>query len=173
MTLLATKLLNQTLATQDSPFWHFGLTNAPGPTMPLYLCGAKLQLWTVVTPLSAGLGLVFGVTSYLDKLSISFTADRMAVPDPDFLEACIDRSFAAHVTTCGALLLKQPELPQQPQRRRVHPGLAAMSQGAATAAPAHKSMRKAARKTSSGAAAKPALARTTASNGVATRVKAP
>jgi len=83
------------LKEKRTPFFHFGLTNAPGPTVPMYLCGAQWQGWTALVPRSHGFGLGFAVTSYLDKLWISFTADRKAVPDPALIEQCIDRSVAA------------------------------------------------------------------------------
>ncbi len=127
VTLLASKMFTQALGS-DNPFFHFGLSNAPGPTVPLFLCGAKLQAWTVVIPLSPGLGLAFGVTSYIDKLTISFTADRTAVPDPEFFQACLDRSMEAHVKASEAMLEQNPRLLQQrvTAKRRVHPGMAAM-----------------------------------------------
>ena len=97
LTMLAAKLFTQAgLDEERTPFFHFGLSNAPGPTVPMYLCGAKLQAWTVLVPLSHGFGLGFAVTSYMDKLMIAFTADRKAVPDPEFFERCMDRSCAAH-----------------------------------------------------------------------------
>ena len=79
-------------------------------------------------PLSHGFGLGFAVTSYLDKLTISLTADRKAVPDPEFFEQCIDDSCAAHLAAAAAVLRRHPELLLQasPARRRAHPGMAAM-----------------------------------------------
>ena len=137
VTLLASKLFSQTLAS-DSPLFHFGLSNAPGPTVPLYLCGAKLQAWTVVIPLTSGLGLAFGVTSYMDKLCISFTADRRSVPDPEFFEACLQRSVDAHMLGADAMLRKHPELLKQSGKLagRTHPGMAAMGRSAMNDAPA-------------------------------------
>jgi diacylglycerol O-acyltransferase / wax synthase len=134
ITMLASKLLTQSLGSDDAtPFFHFGLSNAPGPTVPLYLCGAKLQAWTVVIPLFNSLGLAFGVTSYLDKLTMSFTADRAAVPDPEFLQACLERSFQAHLSAANAAIRKHPQLLQAVSavKRRAHPGMAAMGRAAA------------------------------------------
>ena len=134
ITMLASKLLTQSLGSDDAtPFFHFGLSNAPGPTVPLYLCGAKLQAWTVLIPLFNSLGLAFGVTSYLDKLTMSFTADRAAVPGRR-RQACLDRSFAAHLKGANEMLRKHPRLltAASPVKRRAHPGMAAMGRGAAT-----------------------------------------
>ena len=131
LTMLASKLFTQAGLMKDStPIFHFGLSNAPGPTVPMYLCGAKLQAWTVLVPLAHGFRLGFAVTSYMDKLMISFTADREAVPDPEFFEQCVDRSCAAHVAAASKVLRKHPELLRQASQvqRRAHPGLASMKQ---------------------------------------------
>ena len=127
--MLAAKLFTQIgFKEERTPFFHFGLSNAPGPTMPMYLCGAKLQAWTVMVPLSHGFGLGFAVTSYVDRLSISFTADRKAMPDPEFFEHCIDRSFSVHLDAANEVLRKHPELLQHAGQapRRAHSGMVAM-----------------------------------------------
>jgi hypothetical protein len=74
------------------------------------------------------------VTSYLDKLTMSFTADRAAVPDPEFLQACLDRSFRAHLSAANAAIRKQPQLLQAVSavKRRAHPGMAAMGRAVTT-----------------------------------------
>jgi WS/DGAT/MGAT family acyltransferase len=129
VTMLAAKLFTQAGLKEDrTPFFHFGLSNAPGPTVPMYLCGAKLQAWTVLVPLSHGFGLGFAVTSYMDKLVISFTADRKAMPDPEFFERCIERSCAAHRNAADKVLRKHPELLANVSTapRRAHPGMASM-----------------------------------------------
>jgi diacylglycerol O-acyltransferase len=148
ITMLASKLLTQSLGSDDAtPFFHFGLSNAPGPTQPLYLCGAKLQAWTVVIPLLNSLGLAFGVTSYLDKLTMSFTADRAAVPDPEFLQSCLDRSYFAHLAGANEILRRHPQLLKaaSPVQRRAHPGMAAMGRGSELAAASPTPVRRKAR----------------------------
>lgn len=146
VTMLAAKLFTQAgLKEERIPFFHFGLSNAPGPMVPMYLCGAKLQAWTVLVPLSHGMGLGFAVTSYLDRLTISFTADRKAVPDPEFLEQCVNRSFEAHLRGANQVFKKHPALLQsatgKPESLRSHPGMAAMARlsgGPATATPPNR-----------------------------------
>jgi WS/DGAT/MGAT family acyltransferase len=129
--MLATKLMVQTgLMDSKAPLFHFGLSNAPGPTVPMYLCGAKMLAWTVMVPCATGLGLGFAVTSYIDRLTIAFTADREAVSDPEFLEACVERSYQAHVVAANKAFSKQPDLLVRDTQlqRRAHPGLVAMQQ---------------------------------------------
>ena len=134
VTMLATKLMVQTgLLDTKAPLFHFGLSNAPGPTMPMYLCGAKMLAWTVMVPCATGLGLGFAVTSYIDRLTIAFTADREAVADPAFLEVCIERSYQAHVAGANKAFRQHPELLEQKTQapRRAHPGMAAMQRSEA------------------------------------------
>src|SRR5262249_33946372 len=113
-----------------APFANFCLSNVPGPDVPLYLCGAELKYWSVVAPLPQGIGLFFGVTSYRDRIFISPTADRAMVPDPEFLEACIERSMKEHVAAAERLFVAHPELLAPPRQaetaRRAHPGMQAM-----------------------------------------------
>ena len=142
ITMLASKLMSQTgMMGQRNPFFHFGLSNAPGPTVPMYLCGAQMLAWTVMVPLSNGLGLAFAVTSYVDRLTISFTADRQALPDPEAFEHCVLRSFEAHVTAANKAFKRNPSLLEEPAThakvRRSHPGMAAMDR-MASAGPAPK-----------------------------------
>ena len=150
ITMLAAKMFTQAgLKETRTPFFHFGLSNAPGPTVPMYLCGAKLQAWTVVVPLSHGFGLGFAVTSYMDRLTISFTACRKAVPDPEFLERCVDRSFAAHLEAVNGLFKNNPSLLESSKnksdRQRSHPGMAAMAKLAGDAAKSDDRTRKSAK----------------------------
>jgi hypothetical protein len=44
-----------------------------------------------------GLRLGHVVHSYIDKVTLTFTADRDAVPDPDFYAQCIQKSFDEHM----------------------------------------------------------------------------
>jgi len=73
--------------------FNVGISNVPGPTVPLYLKGAELKFWSVVAPLADGMGTVFAVTSYNGELFICPTACRDIVPDPEFLGECIERSY--------------------------------------------------------------------------------
>ena len=80
--------------------FNVGISNVPGPTVPLYLKGAELKFWSVVAPLADGMGTVFAVTSYNGELFICPTACRNKVPDPEFLGECIERSYQEMLTSC-------------------------------------------------------------------------
>lgn len=70
------------------------VTNVPGPQMPLYLLGAKLQENFGQVPLMEGTGLGVALFSYDGKLCWGFNADWDRVPDlPDFVRD-VEASFA-------------------------------------------------------------------------------
>jgi diacylglycerol O-acyltransferase / wax synthase len=160
LTFIAIKTINGLNwgAAFGAPFANFCVSNVPGPGVPLYLCGAELKFWNIVAPLPQAIGLFFGVSSYRDTMYIAPTADRRMVPDPDFLERCLDRSVAEHVTAAARMLKERPELLAAAARarsgRRQHPGLAAMKQlqDTATSATRPSGTRRLARGTQSRAA---------------------
>ncbi|NNE57123.1 MAG: wax ester/triacylglycerol synthase family O-acyltransferase [Hellea sp.] len=72
------------------------VTNVPGPPIPLYSSGAKAVAMFGQICLVDGVGLGHVVTSYVDKIAISFTGCRDAIPDPLVYAKCIEKSFAEH-----------------------------------------------------------------------------
>jgi diacylglycerol O-acyltransferase / wax synthase len=59
----------------------------PGPTMPLYLCGARVLEVVPVLPLIANEPLGVGALSYAGELTIGVVADRDTYPDLDIFIA--------------------------------------------------------------------------------------
>ncbi len=76
-----------------SPLFNTLVTNVPGPKIPLYSAGARLESMIGLMCLTDGMGLTHVVQSYLEEATIAFTADREMVADPEFYTACIERSF--------------------------------------------------------------------------------
>ncbi|MFZ9395797.1 MAG: WS/DGAT/MGAT family O-acyltransferase [Erythrobacter sp.] len=70
------------------------VTNVPGPPVPIYSSGARLESMMGLLCLTDGLGLGHVVQSYCDEATISFTACRELLPDPDVYIRCIEESFA-------------------------------------------------------------------------------
>jgi len=64
------------------------VTNVPGPRVPLYLSGARLDWITGCTPLLDGMGLAHSVSSYADDFTVNITACRELLPDIDFYTEC-------------------------------------------------------------------------------------
>jgi len=65
----------------------------PGPSVPLYLCGARMTYFSAMMPVADGMGLVFAVTSYDGQVVISPTSCRELMPDPEFFAQCVRESF--------------------------------------------------------------------------------
>jgi WS/DGAT/MGAT family acyltransferase len=69
------------------------VSNVPGPEMPIYFAGARLQRVTGLGPLIGGMNLFHVVASYNGTVSIGATADRNALPDPGHYAECMQASF--------------------------------------------------------------------------------
>ncbi len=80
--LFATRLFNVTI------------TNVPGPQIPLYYFGSKVQeIWPLV-PIAASHAIGLAVFSYDGRLFFCINADRDTVPDLDVLNVGIAESLA-------------------------------------------------------------------------------
>ena len=113
---LRRRLANQAslLLGPPAPAGHCSLTLLPAPSVPLYLCGARMSYFSALLPIVDGLGLAFAVTRYDGRVVISPTACRELLPDPDSLALCLRDSFqdylalAQQATTSAAGLAAAP-----------------------------------------------------------------
>ena len=69
------------------------ISNVPGPQVPLYMAGARLLCSAGCGPLLDHMGLFHAVLSYHGGISVTVTACRDMLPDPDFYTECIQASF--------------------------------------------------------------------------------
>lgn len=69
------------------------ITDVPGPTQPLYLCGAKLVAFTGMGIILDNLTLAHTVTRYDGQVSLAAVCDRQIMPDPGFYAECIQAAF--------------------------------------------------------------------------------
>jgi diacylglycerol O-acyltransferase / wax synthase len=76
-----------------SPLHQTIVSNVPGPTVPIYLLGARLRYWSCVAPICSGAGLFHAVTSCDDKLIISITSTPKMLPNPAEYAQCIRESL--------------------------------------------------------------------------------
>ena len=83
------------LSNVMKPMFNTVVTNVPGPPVHIYSFGAKLISMHGLLCLMDGLALGHVVQSYVDIATIGFTADRKALPDPDFYAQCLQESFDA------------------------------------------------------------------------------
>lgn len=91
---LATRLK---LADHMKPVFNTVVTNVPGPPIPIYSAGAQMIAVYGMLCLVDGLRLGHIVQSYCGTVTLSFTADRNAIPDPDFYAECMQKSFDDHL----------------------------------------------------------------------------
>ena len=104
------------LANHIKPVINTVVTNVPGPPIPIYSAGAKLIGLYGMLCLMDGLRLGHVVHSYVDKITLTFTADRNAVPDPDFYAECMQKSFAQHMNA-----LKKHTKPEKSKSESIAP----------------------------------------------------
>jgi len=91
------------LADSLKPAVNTVVTNVPGPPVPIYSTGAKLVGLHGMLCLVDGVKLGHVVHSYIDDVTLAFTACRSAIPDPDFYSECIRKSFELHLEALKTL----------------------------------------------------------------------
>ncbi|MGH9134387.1 MAG: WS/DGAT/MGAT family O-acyltransferase [Ilumatobacteraceae bacterium] len=69
------------IADRMNPPFNLVISNVPGPAIPLYAAGARLEHFYPVSALADGQGLNITVQSYNGNLDFGFIADRQLVPD--------------------------------------------------------------------------------------------
>ena len=67
------------------PHFNAIVSNVPGPPVPLYIAGAKLESHYPASVIMDGVGLNITVLSYLDRLDIGIVGDRELAPNFDLL----------------------------------------------------------------------------------------
>lgn len=91
---LAARLYSQMhLANTTNPMFNVVVTNVPGPQQPLYMGGARLVTQYGMGPVFDSMGMIIPVFSYCGEITVSFSACRDMVPDPDFLSECFRASY--------------------------------------------------------------------------------
>ena len=82
------------LADRIPPLANLVVSNFPGPTVPLYLAGARLLTWWPLSIVEHGLGLNVTVQSYAGSLEFGVVAARSALRDPDMFVGAMREAFA-------------------------------------------------------------------------------
>jgi hypothetical protein len=75
------------------PLVNVVVTNVPGPPLPLYLLGARLEQTVPIVPLAGNLDVSFGIVSYAGDVSFGLFADEQTCPDVGVLAEGIEKSF--------------------------------------------------------------------------------
>jgi WS/DGAT/MGAT family acyltransferase len=68
-------------SSQGRPTWNLVMSNVPGPQLPLYCAGARLDANYPVSVITDGMGLNMTVMSYCGHLDFGLVADRDQMPD--------------------------------------------------------------------------------------------
>ena len=76
-------------ADRHRPIWNVVVSNVPGPRIPLYFAGAKLEAMYPIGPIHEMCGLNVTLFSYQDMIYVGLNADRSLVPDVDAIGAGI------------------------------------------------------------------------------------
>lgn len=87
------------LSVHRQPLVNLVVTNVPGPRVPLYLLGARMEEVFPYVPLGGNTSVGVAILSYLDQLDLGITADPVACPDLDRFVEGIERGFAELVGT--------------------------------------------------------------------------
>ena len=82
------------IADRMNPPFNLVISNVPGPPMPLYSAGARLEHFYPVSTLVDGQGLNMTVQSYNGSLDFGFVSDRDLVPDLWVLVDLLHESMA-------------------------------------------------------------------------------
>lgn len=61
------------------------VSNVPGPQIPLYCAGARIETVVPVSPVTHGVGMNITVMSYCGRVDAGIVVDRGQVPDPELI----------------------------------------------------------------------------------------
>jgi diacylglycerol O-acyltransferase / wax synthase len=95
------------IADMIPPIANVVISNVPGPQVPLYTAGARMEAYWPVSIVEHGLGLNITVLSYIGTLGFGFTAARAAIADARELAADL---VAAHaeLKRCASRRQRRP-----------------------------------------------------------------
>jgi WS/DGAT/MGAT family acyltransferase len=86
---------------QHQPFFNLIVTNVPGPTIPLYVLGAKLLEAFPIVPLAGNQGLGVAALSYEGQLNLGVFSDPTICPDIEAFCYGARSTFRDLVESCG------------------------------------------------------------------------
>jgi diacylglycerol O-acyltransferase len=98
----ASRLATRLRLLERIPPFNLIISNAPGPTVDLYLCGARLDAVYPLSAIADGQGLNLTVLGSNGKLNFGALADRDLVPDVDMIIDAIADELAALTEAVGA-----------------------------------------------------------------------
>ena len=124
------------IADRMNPPFNLVISNVPGPQMPLYSAGAKLQHFYPVSTLVDGQGLNMTVQSYNGNLDFGFVGDRDLVPDLWVLTDMLHSEMAQMVAMAKAAM--EPPAPKRVAAKKTPAKKTPAKKAQAKKAPAKK-----------------------------------
>lgn len=100
-------------------------TNVPGPMIPLYSIGQRLEAHYPLVPIAWEMGVGCAVTSYNQKLYFGLMADAKAAPDVDRLGSFLTEAYVELRAAAGVTPAEEPAMREKPAERRQRPAAAA------------------------------------------------
>jgi hypothetical protein len=90
----ASRLASRLRLLERVPPFNLFISNVPGPTVELYLCGARLDGVYPLSVITDGQGLNITVLGSSGKLNFGILADRELVPDVERITAALADELA-------------------------------------------------------------------------------
>jgi len=100
------------------------VSNVRGPSVPLYMAGARMQMFLPVSAIYSGLGLNVTGVSYHGTFWVCFVSCRTMMPDPAFFAECLKESFdelAAAAASVAPAATKVPATRARPAKPKTEP----------------------------------------------------
>jgi WS/DGAT/MGAT family acyltransferase len=97
------------------PIANLVISNVPGPTVPLYVAGARMATYWPLSIVEHGVGLNITVMSYAGAMGFGFTTARAAVPEPGELSAALLAALDELVLRSAPAPVPAPLPPPHPQ----------------------------------------------------------
>jgi WS/DGAT/MGAT family acyltransferase len=82
-------------------FFNLVVTNVPGPQMPLYLLGRRMEVLYPQVPLARNQALGIAIMSYAGRLGFGLLADYDALPDLELIAGHVEASIDELAKTAG------------------------------------------------------------------------
>jgi len=100
------------------PLVNVTVSNVRGPDHPLYMAGAKLQMFMPLSIIIDGIGLNLTGLSYNGTLWVCFVSCRKMLPDPAVFVKCLNESFAELVAAAVGSTASTAEIRPAAKRTR-------------------------------------------------------
>ena len=95
------------------PMFNMTCTNVPGPQIPLYFNGIKMERYLPMVPVGHQIGLGCPIFTYNQAIVIGMTADTRACPDVVKIKEFMDESFEEVRTAAGVDRIEPIAIPQR------------------------------------------------------------